>query len=370
MGTELLPESDSSNTLVVEGGVIATNYGVFPGSIVVRGEKIAAILGPEDSYPEGGEVIDAKGKVVLPGGIDPHCHFRARTEDFLNGTMGAVAGGITMVVEMPQDELPVTDPDSLSAKLRRAQPQAVVDFGLWGAVVPSNINQIPALFDNGVLGVKAFMGLSSTLLKPSLPPVDAAELWVAMQATAEVGGLLGVHAENNALVCYLEKRLLRQGRRDPLAHTEARSPLAEFLAIEQALTLAEDTQVDLHIVHLTIARGAAKIAQARRAGGSVSVETCPSYLLLDLEDYIRLGPHAKCLPPLRSRSNVEGLWEHIHRGEIDFIASDHAPYTQEEVETGQDDIWQAPNGLASNQIMLPLLLDVKCWLLLHLAVIL
>jgi len=356
-GGSVGPSPASSRTIVAKGGILATDYGVFPASIVIHGEKIAAIIRPESDYPEEGEVIDLHGKVVLPGGIDPHCHFRAQTEDFLNGTMGAAAGGITTVIEMPQGDPPVTDPGSLRIKLRRAQAQAVVDFGLWGAVVPNNIPQIPVLFDNGVLGVKAFMAVSSTLLKPSLPPVDDAELWLAMRTAAEVGGLLAVHAEDNALVSFLERWLLAQGRRDPLAHTEARSPLAEYIAIERALSLAADTGVALHIAHLTIASGAEKIAQARRAGCSVSVETCPSYLLMDLDDYIRLGPYAKCLPPLRSRTDVESLWDHVSREEIDFIASDHAPYTHEEVEAGQKDIWRAPNGVASNQVMLPLLLD-------------
>lgn len=357
MRAQSVPNSSSTDTLVVKGGLLATDYAVFPGDIVIRGGKIVAILSPEEGCQVDGEMIDVSGKLVLPGGIDPHCHFRSETEDFMNGTMGAAAGGITTVIEMPQGEPPVTDLDSLVAKLNRARPQAVVDFGLWGSAVPDNLDQIPALFAHGVSGVKAFMPLSSILLEPSLPPLDTAQLWVAMQKVAEVGGVIGVHAENSELVCYLEQRMLARDRLDPAAHMEARSPLAEYLALEQAITLAEDTGAALHIVHLTIARGAARIMQSKERGSNVTAETCPSYLLMDSDDYLQMGPYAKVLPPLRSRGNVEELWGHVLREEIDFFASDHAPYTQKAVEAGEKDIWQAPNGVASNQVMLPMLLD-------------
>ena len=357
--SKIVSEFEAPETIIVEGGTIATDYGVFAGSLVIRRGRIAAILRSDDPLHSAEQVqrIDARGKVILPGGIDPHCHFRMRTEDFHNGTMGAAAGGLTTVFEMPQGDPPVTDKSSFHAKQQRASAQAVVDYGLWGAAVPDNLGNIPELLKCGVVGVKAFMALSSILLTPSLPPVSEAELWEAMRITAEAGGLLAVHAENNALVCYLEKQMLENGRVDPQAHMDARSQLAEYVAVEQALTLAADAQVDLHIVHLTIARGVARVAEANLQGQRVTAETCPSYLLLDEEDYRRLGPYAKCLPPLRSKENVEKLWQHVRREEVNFISSDHAPYTQEEVEAGKQNIWQAPNGVGSNQVMLPLLLD-------------
>jgi dihydroorotase-like cyclic amidohydrolase len=178
-----------------------------------------------------------------------------------------------------------------------------------------------------------------------------------MKILAEAGAILAVHAENNALVSYLEQEMRSQGRCDPHAHMEARSPLAESMAIEQAISLARDTGAALHVAHLTIASGAERIAHAKSAGYSVSVETCPSYLLMNSDDYLRMGPRAKCLPPLRSRENVEELWEYVQSEKIDCFASDHAPYTQEAVEKGWEDIWQAPNGICCNQVMLPLLLD-------------
>ena len=342
--------------LMLRGGRVVTGGGVVEADLLLRDGRIAGILAPGEEAPTDAEVVDVRGKAILPGGVDAHCHFRERTEDFETGTKGAAAGGITTVVEMPQADRPVVDVETFEIKHTRAAAQAVVDFGLWGGIVSGNLGSLAELQECGVVGFKAFMPISSVLLEPSMPPLDEVELWRAMQEVASLGAVLAVHAEDQAMVTYLEHELLRQGRADPAAHMEARSPLAELLAIERAVTLAEDAGVDLHVVHVTIGRGVRCVADARARGLPMTVETCPSYLLLDERDYVAQGPYAKVLPPLRPPAEREALWDHLLAGRLDFVTSDHAPYTQAEVEAGRDDIWQAPNGVGSIELMLPLVL--------------
>jgi len=209
------------------------------------------------------------------------------------------------------------------------------------------------MHEAGAMGFKAFLPPSD----PSYPPVNDAEFFEGLRCCACLGALTLVHAENGALLEHLSAALRAAGRKDPRAHLESRPPFVELEAVTRAAILAEAAGARLQIVHLTIADGAVALKHFKTSGHRLSIETCPQYLALDEDDLIRLGPWAKCAPPLRSRQNVERLWDAVLDGTIDCLVSDHAPYRLDEKQAGEDDIWEAPNGLQVIQVMLPLIMD-------------
>jgi allantoinase len=345
-----------ADTAIV-GGLVATHTGVFPATLVISGGRIAEILGSGER-PSAGEVIDATGRIVMPGGIDPHVHFnepgREHWEGFQTGTASAAAGGVTTVIEMPLNaNPPTTDAHAFALKLDAIRPKALVDYALWGGLVTDNVQALEGLERSGAIAYKAFMIETQT----EFTRADDGVLWEGMQRIASWGSLLGVHAENNDLSVRLRDRLQRAGRRDMRAWCESRPPEVELEAIQRALLFARGTGCRLHIVHLSTPEGGSLVAAARKAGQRVTVETCPQYLLLDEEAFDRLGPVAKCAPPLRPRQSLDGLWRQVLDGTIDCLSSDHAPCPPEEKERGADDVWQAWGGINGVQTLVPLLVS-------------
>ncbi len=346
---------------VIAGGRVVTGNGVIEGSVGIRDGRIACLA--EGAHPgdlTAPEVIDARGRWVLPGLIEPHCHFwdpgPTHREDWSTGTAAAAAGGITTVIEMPLSDPPTVDAAAFTLKLNRAAAQARVDWALWGGIVPESAGDLERRLDDmdalGAVAYKAFMCWSAR----EFPPVDDGVLATALSKLGQRQGLLAVHAENDAIIRFAEARLRESGRRDPAAYLASRPPQAELEAIERAMMLARVAGAPLYIVHMTLAEGARRIRAAREGGQVVFVETAPQYLALDEEAVLRQGPYAKCAPPLRSRANVEALWTAVLDGTVDTIGSDHAPFTREEKDAGAADIWEAPNGLSGIQTMLPVLL--------------
>jgi allantoinase len=168
--------------------------------------------------------------------------------------------------------------------------------------------------------------------------------------------VIGVHAENEYVTAMLGRQLREAGRTDRAAWHESRPPVTELEAINRAIYWAKAAQGNLHIVHVTLADGIRAAARAKQEGVHVTVETCPHYLFFDQEDFVRIGPAAKCAPPLRSRSEVERLWECVLDGLVDTIASDHSPCTWAEKEPGMTNIWKAWGGISGVQTMLPAIL--------------
>ncbi len=341
---------------LIAGGTLVTEAGTLRGDLAVRGGRIAALADPGRITPrDAAEVIDATGHHVLPGGVDPHFHACdldiAYREDFESGTKAAAAGGITTVVEMPLSVPPILTLGLFERKLAELRRKAVVDCALWGGLGPDNGGEIGPMFRAGARAFKAFMCRAL-----EYPMLDDGHLLDAMRAVARLGGLVGTHAESEGLSASLAARLKAEGRTDPRAHAEARPPVVEYEAIRRALLLARETGVHLHIVHMSLPEGARAIAEARRAGQSVTVETCPHFLALTTDDLAHLGVYAKCAPPLRDAGTVEGLWRHVLRGEVDMLASDHVSWSAEEKARGASgSIFDAPDGIQGVQAMLPLL---------------
>ncbi len=341
--------------LVVANGLLVTSQGTFPGSLGVNDGRIALIA---RTPLEGREVVDARGLVVLPGAVDLHVHFnepgRTDWEGWRPGSRAAAVGGVTTVVEMPLNCLPpVTTTAALEAKTAAASGQSMVDYALWAGLITDNLRELPDLARAGVVGFKAFMSHSSTT---EFTHVEDGVLFEGLGRIRDLGHFLAVHAESNAITQHRTTCLQAQGRRDRRAWAEARPPVAELEAIHRVLFLAREARCRLHIVHMSLPEGAELIAAARAAGQAVTVETCGHYLALTDDDLDRLGPVAKCAPPLRDHARQDGLWKAVLGGQIDCITSDHSPCPTDDKVRGIDDIWAAWGGITGIQTLVPLVL--------------
>jgi allantoinase len=341
--------------LVIAHGLLVTPDGTVHANLGIRDGRICSIA--EDRL-DGREVIDARDRVVFPGAIDLHVHFnepgRTDWEGWGPGSRAGAAGGVTTVAEMPLNAVPpVTTVRALEAKVESAVGHSVVDFALWGGLITDNLDQLKDLAQAGVMGFKAFMSQSST---DEFSHVEDGVLFEGLRRLHDLGSFLAVHAENNWITQDRTQRLRAQGRRDRRAWNEARPPEAELEAIHRALFLAKAAGCRLHVVHVSLPEGVAMIRRARASGQMVTVETCAHYLALSDEDLVRLGPVAKCAPPLRDVNRQRGLWEALFRGEIDCITSDHSPCPTADKLRGDDDIFEAWGGITGIQTLVPLVL--------------
>jgi allantoinase len=324
------------------------------GGLAVKDGRIAALLGPGET-PEAAETIDAAGRVLMPGLVDGHVHFsepgRGHWEGFETGSHAAAAGGITTFVEMPLNAHPPTiNAEALRLKQAEAE-KSIVDYALWGGLVDDNIADLEDLQAGGVAGFKAFMCTAT-----DFPRIDARLMRAGMAAIAGFGSFLAVHAEDEVMTGRLTAALRGAGRKDRAAWGEARPIAAELAAIDEAIGFAAETGCRLHIVHVSSAAGIDRISAARARGVTVTAETCPHYLFFDETDLDRIGPLAKCAPPLRAPAEREALWERVLAGAVDLIASDHSPCLVEEKTAGDDDIFAAWGGISGLQSTLPVLL--------------
>ena len=343
--------------LVIRNGLLVTEDAVVAADVAIDQGRIAAILAPGEPVPAEAQ-IDARGLYVMAGLVDAHVHFnepgRSHWEGFASGSRAAAAGGVTTVLDMPLNCIPPTlDVAALEAKRAAVAGQSAVDYGFWGGLVADNSAALPALHGAGVVACKAFMCHSGL---DEYPRADHGTLLEGMKQLAPLGGSLGLHAEDQELTAHLTARLQASGRRDPLAWAESRPPVAEAIAAATALRLAGQTGGRVHFVHVSGPETVRVIADARRRGVRATLETCPHYLALDEDDLVRLGPIAKCAPPLRQCSEVEALWGLLAAGAIDLVASDHSPATPEDKRLGAGDIWQAWGGISGVQTTLPVLL--------------
>ncbi|MGA2785339.1 MAG: allantoinase AllB [Candidatus Bathyarchaeia archaeon] len=341
--------------LVVERGTIATPHGSFEGAIAIDHGKIVAI-GSSTVMPQAKRSVDASGLFVLPGIIDGHCHFREPgfeyKEDLHTGSTSAAFGGVTTIFDMPNVNPPTQDAQSFNLKLEKAKQKCLVDFGIYGVVLPTNIDKIGELAKSGAIGFKIFMAETVG----NLPSPDDWELVLAFEAIAKTGLRVGVHAENRAMINHLVDQFKKAGRTDALAHLESRPAISEAEAITRAVTLTRPFGTKLHIFHLSSAEGVAIVREAKEAGLPVTAETCPHYLLLDGKTEMqKQGAILKINPPVRTHEHGEALWRGLKSGVVDMIATDHSPQTKEE--KAHSNIWEEIAGWPGVETLVPLMLN-------------
>lgn len=339
----------------IGGQLILTSLSIDEGKIVAISQK--------NYLPLAKKSINAEGYFVLPGMIDSHMHSRdpgsTDREDFFTVTCAAAAGGITTIFDMPTVIPPVSTISAFEEKKALAHKKAVVDFALYAGAGSDNIHQIQDLANAGAIAFKTFLIL--------LSPDRTEEAWgvyvsndgmflEVLQAIQATGLISAVHAESSEIIQHYTKKLKSNGRKDIQAFGESRPEISDIEAVSKALLFAKYTGTRLHICHVG-SRGVVElIRQAKASGQFVTSETTPLYLLLSEEDLNNLGPSGLIYPPLRSKENRNALYQAFTAGDIEIMNSDHAPYTQEEMKKGLNDIWQAvPDGSAI-EVMFPLML--------------
>ncbi len=314
--------------------------GTQPGALVVEGETI---LGINDQAPADAEVIETE-HVILPGLVDCHVHInepgRTEWEGFVTATQAAAAGGVTTVVDMPLNCIPVTTSDqALHIKLAEAKGKLYVDTGFWGGVVPGNAEELPKLANSGVLGCKAFLCHSGI---DDFPNATEADLRRAMPLLRDAGIPLLAHAELD-----LGHAPCPAGATSHDAWLASRPNEWEDKAIELLIALCRETRCPVHIVHLASASAVPMIRAAKAEGLPFSAETCPHYLCLSSEDVPEGDTSYKCAPPIRDLENQEGLWRALEEGVVDFVISDHSPCTPHLKKLDEGDFGNAWGGISS-----------------------
>lgn len=299
--------------------------------------------------------VDARSLHVLPGLVDVHVHFREPgmeyKEDFSSGSSAAAVGGVTTVVDMPNTDPPTSTGQMLRQKRKLALEKSHVDFGLYGVILQDNLDDLEDLASEGALGFKLFMG--ETTGKISCP--DDGVIFTAFRLAAELGLPVGVHAENDPVLQRLKQELKATKRTDPRAHLDSRPWFVEAEAVSRALFLAEGAGNHLHVHHLSTLQGAKQIARAKQRGLPVSCEVLIAHLLMDEGAYELYGNLVQLNPPIRQREHVEYLWTALNRGQIDCVATDHAPHSTEE--QTRENVWEGVGGFIGVETLLPLLLE-------------
>lgn len=324
-------------------GRIITPTGERKGCVHIANGRITAVT---DTAPSHAISIPAN-EVLIPGLVDTHVHIndpgRANWEGFPTATRAAAAGGITTLIDMPLNSIPpTTTPEALATKQEAAQ-EIHVETGFWAGAVPENLSNLADLHQAGVFGFKAFTVDSGV---PEFGHLTRTQLAEALRHTADLDTTLIVHAENPTHITTTNSRHYQD-------FLETRPPEAETTAIADLLTLAEQTNARLHILHLSSADALPAIAEAKRNGTRVTAETCPHYLTITAEEIPDGATQYKCCPPIREAENRERLWQGLADGTIDMIVSDHSPSTVDLKRLDTGDFGQAWGGIASLQITLP-----------------
>jgi dihydroorotase len=346
------PAAPTRLDLAITGGTVVTPDWVGRADIGIRGERIAAIAEP-GTLPPATETLDATGLHVLPGAIDVHVHFRVpgmgHKEDWDTGTAAAAMGGVTTVFEMPNTVPPTGTPAALSQKFELAR-SARVDFGLYGLLAEDTVDQLEALIAGGAAAFKCFMGNTTG----NLPAPSTGAMLEAFEIIAKHGHRIALHAETASIMAWRQAKLMAAGRHSPRDHLAARPAIVAVEAVGRAAALAEWTGARVHVLHISSADELRPLRDAQQRGVDITGETCPCYLMLDTDDYARLGPLIKVNPPVREPHHKVALWQALADGTIGLIATDHAPHTPDE--KLRENIWQADAGFPGVETQMPLML--------------
>jgi allantoinase len=323
---------------LVDGQLIAASVGITDGVIAAIGAVDAHCAAAQDlRLPEHA--------VLLPGFVDTHVHIDdpgTDWEGFATATAAAAAAGITTLVDMPLDCHPVTTSvTALDVKKAAAEGNCHVDVGYWGGVVPGNLDELPALAREGVRGFKCFLADSGN---PDFPHLSPAQFREAMHRVAELGSLLLVHAESDAVLAASP----RPHGHDYRSFLASRPDAAERDAVELVIDTARATGARAHIVHVSSAAVVPAVAAAKADAVPVTAETCPHYLTFGAETVPDGDTAFAVCPPIRDDANREELWSALADGTLDLVVSDHSPCAPQH-KAGAD-FGRAFGGISSLQL--------------------
>lgn len=318
---------------------ILTQQGQIDGCITVKDGKIEAI----SSSPLGNseQTLDAGGRTVLPGFIDQHVHFmdpgENEREDFIHGTSAAAMAGVTTVIEHTHSH-PIRTVEDFERKKNYVEQRALVDFGFAAHVWPGQYGELAKLWQKGIAYFKMF-----TCTTHGVPGQNSADLYGAFANIASFGGKVLIHCEDEALTAENEKVLKRNHRNDGYVIKEWRSKAAEAVSVANVCFIAKETGAQVTIAHLSHPKVVRLVQQAKASGAKLRAEICPQYLFFEEDGLAANGSFGKFTPPARSAQESQELMELVKNGELDILASDHAPSTKAHKTGGT--IWTTPFGL-------------------------
>jgi len=337
---------------LIKNGHIVTAVDSYTADILIDGETVA-MIGKDLSTVVGSvdKTIDATGKLVIPGGIDPHTHMdlpfggTSSSDDFETGTRAAAFGGTTTIIDFAVQYKAQALNEALDVWFQKAEGKAVTDYGfhlICTDLPDERLPELKAMINQGVTSFKLFMAYPGVFL------VDDGTIFKAMTVAGENGGLICMHAENGVVIDVLVKRALAEGRTAPKYHALTRPTKAEAEGVHRAIAIAEMANSPVYIVHLSCYDALKEVQAARDLGLPAFAETCPQYLLLDYSFYEKPdfeGAKYVMTPPLRDKENQELLWRGLRGNDLQVISTDHCPFCfKEQKELGRDDFSKIPNG--------------------------
>lgn len=329
---------------VIKNGTIVTASDTYKGDIGIKDGIIVEI----GQNLECDTVIDAAGKLIIPGGIDAHTHLDMpfggtfSSDDFESGSKAAAIGGTTSFLDYSIQPTGGTLADAVKIWKEKGA-KSCVDYGLHVAITKADENalaEIPTMVKEGITSFKVFMVYDAMRVN------DAAFMNI-LEKSKEHGALVGVHCENYHVINHRTKQLLEAGKTEPKYHAVSRPATCEGEAANRAITLAKLTNAPLYIVHNSCEESISRLKEAREAGLPIMGETCPQYVMLSEDNYDEPGFNgAKYVmsPPLRNKKNWDYIWQQLKDGVIQTVATDHCPFFMKQKELGKDDFTKIPNG--------------------------
>ncbi|PYS00952.1 MAG: dihydropyrimidinase [Acidobacteria bacterium] len=337
---------------LIQNGHVVTAIDSYTADILIDGPTIAMIgVHLEKVVGAVDKTIDATGKLVIPGGIDPHTHMdlpfggTSSSDDFETGTRAAALGGTTTIIDFAVQYRGQSLNQALDVWFAKAEGKAAIDYGFHLIVTDLPDQRLPelkTLIQQGVPSFKLFMAYPGVFL------VDDGTIFKAMSVVGEAGGLICMHAENGVVIDVLVKRALAEGKTAPKYHALTRPARAEAEGVHRAIAISEMANSPVYIVHLSCNEALKEVQAARDLGLPAYAETCPQYLFLDdtyyeQEDFE--GAKYVMTPPLRDKANQEQLWKGLRGNDLQVISTDHCPFCfKEQKELGRDDFSKIPNG--------------------------
>ncbi|WP_419843097.1 dihydropyrimidinase [Candidatus Poriferisodalis sp.] len=344
---------------LIKGGTVVGPTGADPAEVLIDGEQIVAVLQPSSdiaiTVEQGAEVVDATGRLVVPGGVDVHTHMELpfggtfASDTFETGTRAAAWGGTTTIVDFAVQRRGENVRRCLDEWMAKAEGNCAVDYGfhmIIGGVDDDSLAEMDLLVDEGITSFKLFMAY------PGVFFADDGQILRAMQRAAGNGGLIMMHAENGLAIDVLAAQAFDRGERAPVNHGYVRRTELESEATHRAIQLAKVGAAPLYIVHLSASEALEQVALARDTGMNVFAETCPQYLHLSLEEHLDRpgfeGAAYVCSTPLRSRAegHQDALWRGLRTNDLAVVSTDHCPFCmKEQKELGLGDFRAIPNGI-------------------------
>jgi dihydropyrimidinase len=349
--------------LTIRKGTVVTAADTFACDVGVKGGKIAALA---KGLPPGKRDIDAAGKLVLPGGVDSHCHIEQLSsngvmtaDDFYSGTVSAAFGGTTTIVPFAAQHRGMKIRDVVADYAKRAKEKAVIDYAFHLIVAdPTDealTQDLPAFIGKGITSFKVYMTYDRLKL-------DDYQMLDVLLTAEKHGALVMVHAENHDMIRWLAKRLLDRGHTEPKFHAVSHAPLAESEATHRVIQLSRLLDVPVLVVHVSGIEAAHTIRAAQALGARIYAETCPQYLLLKSSDISRPGMDGAkfcCSPPPRDEASQNALWAGLADGTFQVFSSDHAPYRFDatgKLPKGDETTFKdMANGVPGIELRMPLL---------------